>query len=279
MIKITTDSTADIQSVANSFGIEFVPLKVLLDTETYLDGVNVTPAQLVEFEAKTKILPKTSAPSIEDYNEFFQKKTENGDTVIHISLSEKCSASHNNARLASENFNGKVFVVDSKALCCGQGLLCLKACDLVKEGLSAEEIVKELEVLRDKTNTSFVPDRLDYLYKGGRCSKMEMFGGNILKIHPMIAMQDGQLVVKKKFRGNMKICAKQYFEELRNTYPDYDDTRCVLANCLCDKEFEAYMKGLVEEIFSFKEIILEQAGSTITSHCGKGTIALMFIAK
>ena len=75
----------------------------------------------------------------------------------------------------------------------GQGLVVMKACDLRDEGKSAEEIVEETKRIAPMVNTSFVPDRLDYLYKGGRCSRMTMYGANLLKIHPMIENKEGQL--------------------------------------------------------------------------------------
>ncbi|MFR5101898.1 MAG: DegV family protein, partial [Christensenellaceae bacterium] len=230
MVKITSDSTCDLGAEVEKRHIGVMPLKVILDTDSYLDGVDISPEDIFSFVARTKILPKTSAPSIEDYKVFFAAQTKNGDEVVHFNISSKASASHSCALAAAKEFDGKVRVVDSLALSSGQGLLVMKAADLRDEGLSAEEIERRVNALRLKVNTSFVPDRLDYLYKGGRCSRMEMYGANILKIHPMIDMKDGQLGVKKKYRGKMTVCIRAYIDDLKAAYPKYDKTRCFVTH-------------------------------------------------
>lgn len=277
MIRITSDSTCDLGELAQKHDIRQMPLKVILDTQTFKDGVDVSPADIFAFVEKTKILPKTSAPGIEDFREFFSRLTENGDEVIHFTISSKASASYSCALAASKEFGGKVRVVDSLALSSGQGLLVMKAADLRADGKSAAEIEETVNALRDKVNTSFVPDRLDYLYKGGRCSKMEMYGANILKIHPMIDMKDGQLGVKKKYRGKMTVCIKSYIEELKASYPKYDKTRCFITHSCADAELVALAKEMVQREFDFREVVETVAGSVITGHCGRNTLGVLFI--
>ncbi len=169
--------------------------------------------------------------------------------------------------------------MDSLALSSGQGLLVMKAADLRDEGLSAEEIERRVNALRLKVNTSFVPDRLDYLYKGGRCSRMEMYGANILKIHPMIDMKDGQLGVKKKYRGKMTVCIRAYIDDLKAAYPKYDKTRCFVTHSCADAELVELAKERVRSEFDFREIIETVAGSVITGHCGRNTLGVLFIAE
>lgn len=277
MIRITSDSTCDLGELAQKHDVCQMPLKVILDTQTFKDGVDVSPADIFAFVEKTKMLPKTSAPGIEDFREFFSRLTENGDEVIHFTISSKASASYSCALAAAKEFGGKVRVVDSLALSSGQGLLVMKAADLRADGKSAAEIEETVNALRDKVNTSFVPDRLDYLYKGGRCSKMEMYGANILKIHPMIDMKDGQLGVKKKYRGKMTVCIKSYIEELKASYPKYDKTRCFITHSCADAELVALAKEMVQREFDFREVVETVAGSVITGHCGRNTLGVLFI--
>ena len=169
--------------------------------------------------------------------------------------------------------------MDSKGLSTGQGLLILRAADLREEGRGAEEIVDIVNALRPYVNTSFIPDRLDYLYKGGRCSRLALYGANILKIHPLIDMDDGQLVPGKKYRGSMVRCIEQYVSDLAARYPEYDTRRCFVTHSYADEEVVAAAKQKVAELFRFDEVLETVAGSVITGHCGRNTLGVLFIAK
>lgn len=191
MIAITSDSTCDLGALTKERNIGIMPLSVILDDKVYKDGVDIAPADIFAFVEKTGMLPKTSAPAAEDYREFFSRRLEEADEIVHFSISSKASVSNSCALAAAKDFGGRVRVVDSQALSTGQGLLVMKGADLRDEGKSAAEIEEAVNALRPRVNTSFVPDRLDYLYKGGRCSKLAMYGANILHIHPMIDMKEG----------------------------------------------------------------------------------------
>lgn len=276
-IRITSDSTCDLGHLVKERNIGILPLQVNLDAKAYRDGVDITPQDIFDFVAETKILPKTSAPSVGEYEEFFAEQLKGFDELIHFNISGKSSGSYNFAKQAGESFGGKVRVIDSKALSSGQGLLVIKACDLRDEGKSAAEIEEVINELRTRVNTSFVPDRLDYLHKGGRCSGMTMFVANALKIHPKIVMKDGQLMQGGKYRGHMERCIAQYIEDLKVMYPDYDKTRCFITHSSAEQSLVDVAKAKVKELFDFDEVIETVAGSIITSHCGKGTLGVLFI--
>ena len=276
-IRITSDSTCDLNHLIAERDIGIMALQVNLGTDVFRDGVDITPEKIFNFVAETGTLPKTAAPSIGEYEEFFAKELEGYDVLVHISISSKASGSHNFAKSAAENFNGKVFVVDSKALSSGQGLLVLKACDMRDEGKSAEEIVATLEELRGRINTSFVPYNLDYLHKGGRVSGMVKTVAGMFKIHPQILMDDGQLVPGKKYKGKMSVLIKQYVDDLKELYPNYDKSRCFVTHSTADRELVDAAIAKVKETFEFDEIIETVAGSIITSHCGKGTLGVLFV--
>lgn len=276
-IRITSDSTCDLNHLVEERNIGILSLQVNLDTNAYHDGVDITPQDIFDFVAETKTLPKTSAPSIGDYEEFFAEQLQGYDELVHFNISAKSSGSHNMAKQAAESFKGKVHVIDSKALSSGQGLLVLKAADLRDEGKSAKEIVREIEELRERVNTSFIPDSLDYLHKGGRVSGMVKLAAGMFKIHPLILMNDGQLVPGKKYRGKMSVIIQQYIDDLKEMYPDYDKARCFITHSSAEQELVDVAKAKVQETFEFDEIIETVAGSIITSHCGKGTLGVLFI--
>ncbi len=278
-IIVTTDSTCDLGEQAAKYGVQIMPLNVILGGESYKDGVEITPADIFAYVQKTGELPKTSAPNVETYKDFFAAFVAEGKKVIHVSISQKASSAYLNALSAAGEFPGKVFVVDSKALSTGQGLVVLKAADMVKAGLSAEEIVEKLSAVREHVNTSFIPDTLEYLYKGGRCSALSMYGAKILKLHPMIDMQDGQLYAAKKYRGDMLRCISKYVAELSEAYPEYDPCRCFITHSHADEELVALAKEKVAEHFAFAEVIETVAGSVITGHCGRNTLGVLFVTK
>ncbi len=278
-IRITSDSTCDLGDLVKKRDIGIQSLQVNLDTKAYKDGVDITPQNIFDFVAKTKHLPKTSAPSIADYEEFFAEQLKYGDEILHFNISAKSSGSHSMAVQAAQAFDGKVRVVDSMALSSGQGLLVLRACDLRDQGVSIEDIEEEILALRHKVNTSFVPDRLDYLHKGGRVSGMVNLAASIFNIHPMIYMQNGQLVPGKKYKGKMERLILQYVADLKQQYPNYDKTRCFITHSSASETLVAKAKEAVAQHFEFDEVLETVAGSIITSHCGKGTLGVLFITK
>lgn len=279
-IVITSDSTCDLseeQLAKNS--IHLMRLSMILGDRTYKDGIDITPADIFRHFDETGELPKTAAPSVEEYTAFFKQFTDAGKTVIHFDISSKASGSYGFAAAAAKAFDGKVFVVDSYALSTGQGLLVMKACDLRGEGKSAQEIYDTVMALRNKVNTSFVPDTLLYLYKGGRCSTLSYYGAKVLSIHPMIDMKNGELYPKKKYIGKMSRCIRNYINDLVSEYPAYDKRRCFVTHSNADPELVELAKSMVEELFDFEEIDVTVAGSIITSHCGRNTLGVLFITK
>lgn len=277
-IQITADSTCDLgREVAERYNVKIFPLAVVLGDKTFQDGVDIVPQDIFDYVKQTGVLPKSAAQSAEIYGEFFAESLKECDAVIHFNISSKTSSSYQNAAEAAKKFKGKVFVIDSLALSTGQGLLVLKACDLAAEGKTPREIVEIAESLRARVNTSFVPDALDYLHKGGRCSLAALMGAKVLKIHPMIDMKDGKLYAKKKYLGNIDRCLKTYINDLASEYPDYDKTRCFITHSSCEKEVVDRARAQVESLFNFNEIIETIAGNVVTSHCGKGTLGVLFI--
>ena len=272
-IVITSDSTCDLSAdliAAND--IRIMPLSVMLGGKTFRDGVNIAPADIFRYVDETGELPKTAAPSVEEYENFFRPFTDAGKTVIHFNISSKASGSHGFALAAAQKIGGdRVYVVDSHALSTGQGLLVLKACDLRREGRAAAQIYQTILSLRGKV--------LLYLYKGGRCSTLSYYGAKVLSIHPMIDMKEGQLYPKKKYIGKMARCIRSYINDLAAAYPDYDKTRCFVTHSNADPELVELAKGMVRELFDFDVILETVAGSIVTSHCGRNTLGVLFISK
>lgn len=282
MIRITTDSTCDLpQELIKKYNIEVLPLIVTLGDEEYFDdGVSVTQEKIFDFVKETKILPKTAARSIPDFVDFFEPLIKNGDTVIHMGIGADLSSCYRNALLAKDEIGSdKLHILDSKALSIGTGLLVLEGAKLAAEGKSAEEIIAKMEELASKAQTSFVVEKLDYLYKGGRCSKFSFSIGAMLKIRPRLQMIDGKMINTGKEIGPMKVVLKKYIDTILDKYPNYKRDVCAIGYTRID---DALFNEIITYIKSkgiFEEVILAPAGSVITSHCGEGTLGLIYLCE
>ena len=278
-IKITSDSTCDLpQSVIEANDIGICPIAILLGLDEYHDTVDIDAYKVLDYVKETGNLPKTAATSIDAYKEYFEKYTSQGYTVIHFNISSKSSSCNNNASVAAKEMEN-VYVIDSLSLSTGQGIQILRACDMLKDGKSAREIVDAINADRDKVQISFVVDKLDFLHKGGRCSSVAAVMSKVLKIHPSIAMKDGALGVDKKYMGNLVRSCTQYVKDLADNFKNYDEARCFVTHSPTDQAIVDFVKQKVQEHFKFNEIIESVAGSTVTSHCGYNTIGVIFYVK
>ena len=278
-IKFTSDSTCDLpQSILQANDIGICPITVLLGLDEYHDTVDINAEKVIEFVNTTGTLPKTAATSIGAYKEYFEQFTKDGYTVIHFCISSNSSSCYNNASMAAKEVPG-VFVVDSLSLTTGQGIQILKAIQLKNQGLTASQIVSEIESIRDKVQVSFVVDKLDFLHKGGRCSSTAAFASKILKIHPSIAMKEGSLGVDKKYMGNLSRSCSQYVKDIADANKNYDETICFITHSPSDEAIVNLVTEKVKEYFKFEQIVDAPAGSTVTSHCGYNTIGVIFYNK
>lgn len=278
-IIITSDSTSDLSlELRDRYNIPTMPLGVTLGGETFKDGVDITPDDIYLHHAKTGELPKTTAANIDECLNFFKPFADEGKTVIHISLSSSLSSTFNNARLAAMELEN-VHVIDAQNLSTGIGLLVIAAAEMVKEGLSAGEIVEKINDLVAKVDASFVIDNLEYLHKGGRCSALAMLGANVLKLKPCIEVKNGAMGVGKKYRGRYGDVLKTYVNERLANADDIDTDRIFVTHAGCDSEIVNAVVEQVKATGIFKEVFLTRAGCTISSHCGKDTLGILFIRK
>jgi len=282
-IKILTDSTADLgPALAAAYDVTVIPLLVQFGQETYLDGVEMDNRRLFQMVEEKKQLPKSASPGPASFQEAFAKATADGSQVIYIGISSKLSATQQNARLAAESFPpGQVYVYDSLNLSTGIGLQVLYACDLVRQGKSAEEIIRALEEVRPKVRTSFMIDTLEYLYKGGRCSGLQALVGTLLRIRPVIAVVDGGMIVDAKIRGprhrGMDYMLDKFAQHARagQVWPG----RVFVTHTTTRDEVE-YVKQRIREIMpDVREVLDTDAGSVISTHCGPGTIGILYMLK
>ena len=279
-IKITVDSTADFsRELLEKYNISMIPLFVSLGEELYLDGESITPDMIFEYVAKTKQLPKTSAVNTEQYREQFQKFFNEGyDAIIHFNLSSEMSVTHNNAKILEDEMKN-LFVIDSQTLSTATALEAIYAAELAKTNkYSPAEIVKKVEKRKEFAKASFIIDKLDYLYRGGRCNALVLLGANLLRIKPSIEVKNGKMGIGKKYIGKYDKCVLKYVEDTIKANPNPDTSRVFITHTKIDEQVVESVKKYLKENTDFEEILETTAGATITSHCGPNTIGILFFA-
>ena len=276
-IGITAESTCDIpQEIREKENIDIIPFGVMLGEELRHDGIDVTPQDLYDYADKTKELPKTSAINEVEYEEFFARKLKDNDAVIHFCLSSEISSACSNAQRAAEKFNN-VYVIDSKSLSSGTGLLVLSCVDKIKEGKDLETILKEINEEVPKVQASFLIDTLKYLHKGGRCSGVAKISAAMFSIKPRISLINGKMEVTKKYMGSINSCLIKYCKDMLKEVEPNKDRVFVTYSSPVDPARETIINMLKED--GFKDIIECRACSTICTHCGPKTLGVLYIAK
>lgn len=277
---ISADSTCDLSpELVERYGIRILPLHVRLGDDSYRDGVDITSEDIYGYYDEHKVLPTTAAINIDEYTEFFKGLLEEGDGAVHICTGSAISSCCQNARIAAEDV-GNVCVVDSLSLSTGIGLLVLAAAEKAQAGMSASQIAAEIEALRAHDHASFFLDTLEYLYKGGRCSALAMFGANVLKLRPSILVdnQTGAMGVGKKYRGTYERVMEEYIrDELagKDVVTDY----AFITHSGVSPEREAMAVEFAKKYGKFKEVYATHAGSTISSHCGPNCLGVLYFTK
>ena len=276
---ITSDSTTDLsKELIERYNVKIMPLCITLGDKTYTDGIDINPDLIYEHYAKTGTLPKTSATNMSDCIDFFKPLVDEGYAIVHFTISSEMSSTFNNARMAAEEFED-VYVVDTKNLSTGGGLLVVSAGELANQGKSASEIYEACNEIATRIDASFVIDNLEFLYKGGRCSAVAAFGANLLKLKPCIAVRDGKMDVLKKYRGKFGAVTIQYIKEQLADIDDIELDRVFVTHAGCDEEIVNDCVNTVKEIAPFKEVFLTRAGCAVSSHCGRDTLGVLFIRK
>ena len=278
-IIIASDSTCDLSpELIEKYNINILPLGVTLGDKTYTDGVDNNPDMIYENYEKNGTLPKTSAVNIAQYEEFFEEKTKEGYSIVFFTISAEMSSTFSNARLVAEDYDN-VYAVDTRNLSTGGGLLVLTAAQLAEEGKSAKEIAEACSALAPNVDASFVIDSLEFLYKGGRCSAVAKVGATVLGLKPCITVKDGKMGVGKKYRGKFGAVLPQYISDRVGDASDIYTDKIFVTHAGCDPEIINSCVNKVKELAPDANVMITRAGCTVSSHCGRNTLGVLFIRK
>ena len=257
-------------------GIEVVHMYVSSGGKTYRD--DEMPLQgFFDLARKEGKIGSTSAANFHDYETHFARLLEKYDEVIHLAISSRLSSCFSTASVAADG-NPRIHVVDSLRASGGTAIQLLFAHDLLQQGRSADEIVAELERRKGSIECSFQIDTLEFLARGGRCSKVTMFGANLLKIKPVIVCTaEGELKLGKLHRGKMRKVVPAYFDEILED-KDIDKRRAIIEYSTLDEEgmalFEECKKRLID--FGFEEVVVGKCSPIAAYHAGPNIIGAQF---
>ncbi len=278
-VRIVIDSTADIRAaLRDRFSV--VPLTVHFGEEEYVDGVTITHKAFYEKLVESDVLPTTSQATPAAFAQIFEEAVANGETVVALTVASQLSGTYQSAVIAAADYPGKVFVVDSRTVAIGTGILAELALRLSDRGLSAAEIARGLEEERDNVSVVALLDTLEYLKKGGRISKTVAFAGGLLSIKPVVAIKDGEILVLGKARGSKQgnnLLVQQIHEA---GGVDFHKPVLLGYTGLSDALLEKYVADSYH-LWAESEQPLTRCvvGSAIGTHAGPGAVAVAFFHK
>lgn len=277
---VMSDSTCDLGYLAIEKDVKVVPLHITFqgDERDYLDGENIIPDEIYKKVEEGCDIPKTGAISIGEFIEEFKKYINEGYDIIYAGIGSKLSGCFQNATIASREFEeGRIEIVDSKSLSTGTGLLIMKMCELRDKGLGVHEIADKIRSLVPYVVAQFCIDRLDYLYKGGRCSGMKKVFVHALSIHPVAKMMDGDLKVYKLPRGKYVKAVDEQIKDFERDLPNMDKSCVFITHSGRIEGMDEYAYEIVKKYIEPENIHITRAGSIVSTHCGPKTIGILYI--
>lgn len=281
-VKILTDSASDLsESHYNEYSVEMVPLTVHLDEKEFEDGKTIDPKTIYDAMRNGKS-PTTSQVSAQLFKSIFTSYAETNQPLIYVAFSSELSGTFHAAKMMENEVKEEypeapIHVIDTKCASLGYGLIVMQAAKMARDGSSTAEIIDAVKFHAAHMEHIFTVDNLEYLYRGGRVSKTAAFVGTLLKIKPILHVEDGKLIPLEKLRGTKKLFTRMLdIMEKRGT--DLKNQTIGISHG-DDIERAEQLAALIKEKFDVQEVIIEMVGSVIGAHSGPGTLALFFLNK
>ncbi len=277
-IKLVADSTCDLsQDLIEKYDISIIPLCIVMGDDSFYDGLETTPDAIYKWADANKTTPKTAAATFDKATEILKPHMDAGNDILFFGISTQMSTTCNVIRMIGEDADyDKLHIIDSMNLSTGIGVQILYAARLIEAGKSAEEIVALINNRRKDVRASFVVETLTYLARGGRCNAVTALLANTLKLKPEIVVTDGAMGVSKKYRGNMNSVLLKYAKDLKPQLLKADKHCVFITHSGCNEEIITLIYDYLKSLNHFKNIFVTRAGGVISSHCGPGTLGVLF---
>lgn len=280
MIKIISDSTCDLSpELIKRYNIRILPLNIVLDGKSYEDGRDIGPDAIYAWADENKTVPKTAACAPGRVKETFERYLNRGDEIICFSISSDMSSTYDIMRAVARESGAesRISVIDSRNLSTGVGLLVITAAEMAQEGKSRPEIVEKIRQIIPRVSASFVVDTLTYLHRGGRCSGAAALLGSTLRLHPQINVVEGKMLPGQKYRGKMSKLIADYVQDQKESMLHADKKHVFVTHSGCEQKVIDAAVEQVKTLGYFDEIHITRAGGVISSHCGRGTLGVLYI--
>lgn len=275
---IASDSTCDLsKELIQKYDVKMIPLHIIFGEESYDDNVNMNLELLYQKVEECGELPKTSAAAPKEFYRFFKQYVDEGYDIFYVGIGANLSSTLQSAMIAADDLDGHVVCIDGGNLSTGTGLLVLKACTYRDQGYNVHEIAEKITNIVPRVKAQFVVETLDYLHKGGRCSGTTRFIGGLLRIKPMIVVREGKLSVGKKFIGSMKKAITGMVNMFLNDVEHLDPEFVFITHTMAFDKVP-FIQDMIKDVH-IDNLFDTVAGSVIGSHCGKGTIGILYILK
>jgi len=281
-IKLLADRMIDLtDEELRELDIDTISCYINMGGKSYSDLEDVFPDDVFAYMDATGQVAQTAAKSPAIYSEFFGKYVAQGHTVIHLAVSSGISSIAANAKLAAQDYPGKVFVIDTLLLSNGIALLAMFALERLAAGeTDAARLAADIEAKIPKIQASFLIDSLDCIYRGGRCNGLTYYAANIFKIKPAIHMNaQGQMVPRTKFRGARERVLEPYIKSTFEYRPDPDLRLLYVIQSTYDAEIEQTMREIIERYHHFDEIRFNTVSCNCCVHGGRNTVGLFYMCK
>lgn len=278
-VQIIVDSTADVMPEIKE-RLKVVPLTVHFGETEYIDGVTINYKEFYEKLVESDVLPTTSQPNPVAFEQAYKEVVEAGDTAVVLTVASKLSGTYQSAMIAAEDYEDKIYIVDTKTVAIASGILAEYALNLVESGMDAKSIAEKLEEEKEKVCLVAMVDTLEYLYKGGRLSKTSAIVGGVLSIKPVLTVKDGEIVVLGKARGSKQGNNLLVTEIKKAGGVDFDKPLLLGYTGLTDVLLQKYITDS-ERLWKdgTEELRYTPIGSAIGTHAGPGAVAVAFFKK
>ena len=275
-IKIICDSLSDIpESLRAEYNIEMVPLTVRFGETEYKDGIDLSSKEFYD-RLREGATPHTSQATYAQFKEVFDRYIDEGKSILYISGSSRATGTYQSAVMAKNDTEGEIYTFDSENLSYGCGMQVVKAAKMSKDGANIDEIIKELEYMRDNMYVVFSVDDLKYLQRGGRISSSKAVIGSVLSIKPILEVRDGLVTQVAQVRGKKHVFSKIVECVKENCGTDLSD-RCIAIGHGDSEEEMNKLKDLATEVLNPKEILITDVGSCVGAHAGPGIMGIFCV--
>ncbi len=278
-IKLISDSSCDLpDDLLQKYDIDLLPLYIIMGENSYKDGKEISQEEVFAWSDANNTTPKTAAPSLQDAMDILNLYVKDYDDIIVINISSEVSTTYQVMNIAAREYpNANIHIIDSRSVSAGVATLVLKAAKMKETGATAQKIVDTIKATVPKVRISFVVDTTTYLYRGGRCSALESFGAGFLHIKPELVVKDGEIIPGNKFRGKLDKVLMQYVTKMHDQLETADPSHVFITYSSADPQTVQEIKNYLESFNRFEQIICSYASCVISSHCGPGTLGVIFI--